>query len=354
MINPIEYQKSWIALNNYVGCDLGCKYCILSVRQILSNEICSPKDLLKQLSNYKYFKPGKSFLTVNNYSDPLIGKTKAFTFKTLELLDKMKFTNVIGIITKAEISEEDMCFFNTLRYLKVHFFISISLLPQFIEPVSINWRLNTLRLLEKNNYPTILYFRPIIQGYNSNIETFKKIISIGRNVDAIVISGIKLPNPVINSLKKNKIDISKCDIDPDHKKLSINEYDTFLKQVKLSNCNTPVFRKTSCAISYLNGIKDYNSNFVKNEFCSRCIYKQQIICLDNKNTPNLREIEEKLKYINIDCDYLIENQKLILSNCELTLEEETFLKHQLKMKIVCTNIKYPDYFKGELYHEPVH
>jgi hypothetical protein len=50
----------------------------------------------------------------------------------------------------------------------------------------------------------------------------------------------------------------------------------------------PLFRKTSCAVSYVHGLPDYNGHYGIRELCDICPMAQLKLCADAHQVPTTR------------------------------------------------------------------
>lgn len=106
----------------------------------------------------------------------------------------------------------------------------------------------------------------------------------------------------------------------------------------------PIFRHTSCAISYFFGSHDYNFHFYKNQACvESCINKDK--CANKMRNLNVTKIEEK--DINnalrkIGCPTLwdrVSDSKCILVRDEMSQEQISSLMHYLQIPINAKKIR---------------
>jgi hypothetical protein len=52
-----------------------------------------------------------------------------------------------------------------------------------------------------------------------------------------------------------------------------------------------LFRKTSCAVSYVHGLPDYNGHYGVRELCDICPMQQLALCADAHHPPSQHELE---------------------------------------------------------------
>ncbi len=112
LANPIDYRKSGLSLNHVIGCPLDCSYC---VRHIFNNFdmktpclLMSTEEAIEKLINHKYFVPNLTPLQLfNRATDPFLPSVKEETFRVLELLSQKGLTNLLLLITRYKITEDD-------------------------------------------------------------------------------------------------------------------------------------------------------------------------------------------------------------------------------------------------------
>ena len=108
----IEYLKSYLSVNSYVGCNVDCAYCFLAPMAIVPcapQQICDERRLVEQIISSKYFVEGKTVLSINNRTDPFVcSNVKESTLKILEALSEKDIKNTITITTKGYLSKHDV------------------------------------------------------------------------------------------------------------------------------------------------------------------------------------------------------------------------------------------------------
>lgn len=271
----VAFGQSCVNMNTDFGCRNNCIYCFgknWENRKV----IFQPKQMVEQLT-LDMLKTELPIGINNSAADPFQPGTIERTFELLDLL-RGKVANVM-LITKEYISPETVERLN--KYVdnndfRLFIFISYSGLPEEYEQLVDDQRLASLQNLSNfNGYDfngyVILYARPIIGRLND----FQKIVEASRYCDAVVWSSVRvdnnnahplLPPPTGSNLHKS------------HKRIPDDDYVYICEEMK--SCLCPVFQKTSCAISALLKIPDYNCHWSSPELygCSSCDKKQRKIC----------------------------------------------------------------------------
>ncbi len=115
-IIAVEYLKSSLSISNYVVCGLGCKYC--SVQEFASsrvNKIMEAEEAFEKLIENPLFFKDYTPITINNRTDPMLPQVKNDTFKIIKLLEVNGFKNICIIISKMELLEEELSFFEECK-----------------------------------------------------------------------------------------------------------------------------------------------------------------------------------------------------------------------------------------------
>lgn len=74
-----------------------------------------------------------------------------------------------------------------------------------------------------------------------------------------------------------------------------------------SGISTPLFRKTSCGVTYAHGIPDYNGHWGVPELCDICPLAQQQCCAAAHHRPTEEEFRTVLDGLGYDAPFLIED-----------------------------------------------
>jgi hypothetical protein len=224
-----------------------------------------PKDMIDLL-------PDKINIPIginNSASDPLDPLTWPSTLESMQLLQEKAST--IMLITKEYVSPAHIEAIEKLD-LQVIFFISYGGLPKEYERLVDDRRMESLRNLEKSNIPTVLYARPIIKP---DINDFDKILAAAEHVKYMVWSSVRVDNNNAHDLLPPPT--GDC-LHKSHKRIPDDEFEYIENTLRRSNAL--VFRKTSCVISYINKVPDYNTHWTSPKLygCKLCPTDQRKLC----------------------------------------------------------------------------
>ncbi len=310
----ISYRKSGLSLNHIIGCPLNCGYCVRHFQNNFEMKtpqmLCTDDEAISILLQHEYFTPHRTPLLIfNKATDPFVPGVRPHTHYVLQELDRRGLTNHIAVITRAKVTQEDMEELERLRNLKVTLFFTYSgITDPRIEPIAPTGI--TVRSIETasryhDRTKVILYWRPIVPGWNDDEATMRRVLEVGKLVDGIVFTGYYNREENARYLKDIGVHVPYEEFQ--RRKVMPAELDrNVVKVYKESGVETPLFRKTSCGASYVHGLPDYNGHWGIRELCDICPLQQQQLCDSAYKTPSPQEFEEVLSHYGFEADYLIE------------------------------------------------
>jgi len=282
----VEQTTSWLVVNPMMGCSLGCEYCFRFKWDPTESpyEKTPTSQSIRNLLEHELFVPDITPLSANvSSTDSLLPKVKKSTFAIIKHLDDAGYKNIFGLITKLRLKKEDLNFIAKLKHLRIVVLISYAEIPKKIEPISINGRIDNLKALKELNIPTILYFRPLVKGWNDSIDKIEKVLTIGNKyANAIAIGGLRMSPEIKANLIKKGINVP--NMDSFHPKTLDPEIENkIIKCHKKLNIKIPLFKHTSCAVSNIFKMRNYNNLFLNPDLncIETCPDYQKSIC--NKN-----------------------------------------------------------------------
>lgn len=339
LLEIISYRKSGLSLNHIIGCSLDCAYC---VRHFFDNfdmkipeMICTDDEALAALLNDKFFIQHVTPLQLfNRATDPFLSGVKPHTHYLLRELDRHGLTNIILVITRAKVTEEDMEALERLKSIKVSLFFTYSgITDSRIEPIApseITVRSIDIASRFRKRTKVILYWRPIVPGWNDDDATMRRVLEIGSLVDAIVFTGYYHRPENTHYLKQLGVQIPYEEFH--RRKVLPLELDQKVVRLYLeSGIKTPLFRKTSCGATCAHELPDYNGHWGVREICDICPLEQQQRCAAAHETPSILKFEGLLKQYGYGTDYLIEDGHIWTEG--LGEERRYHLQHTLGFQI---------------------
>lgn len=253
----IEFLKSGLSLNTHMGCNLGCKYCILttSLEQYprIPTIINTANKILEAiLRENALFIDGLTPIYINNRTDPLLPDVIESTYEMFDLLLKNNISSPIVIVSKLA---PDKRFFSYCQKMKIVFIYTYSgLVGLDYNSYDEVYKKAIIDINENVPYENRFHFlRPIIPKYNDGYEVLYNILKQTSEVFRATISG----GLRINYVNSEKFNIIKYD--KNHKLFSNNLWE-IIKEIS-KKLNYLVLRHTSCALALLVHKKN-NLNYV--------------------------------------------------------------------------------------------
>jgi len=270
----------------------------------------SDAEAVASLVGHPYFRAGLTPVQLfNRATEPFLPAVRPHTFAVLEDLDGRGLTNHVLIITRHQVNAEDCGRLNRLRHLKVTLLFTYSGIDEArIEPYPSTVAAASLKLatsVQPRRYRTIFYWRPLVPDLNDTDEHLARAAALGQHADATVFTGLfyrdeiagyyqaaGLPEPYSGTARRKIVP------------------ETLEQRVLAALAGGgPVFRKTSCAVSYVHGLPDYNGHFGVRELCDICPLGQLQRCAATHHQPTVEQVAalaaavpdaESLEILNID------------------------------------------------------
>lgn len=287
----VEYRKSGLSLNHIQGCPLDCAYCIRHTYGLWYERqpraLMSDADAVNELVSHRYFQPHVTPVQVfNRATDPFLPNVRTHTFAVLEDLDERELTNHVLVITRHQMKAEDADRLNQLRHVKVTLLFTYSGIDnKQIEPYPSHVAAESLKLMSappSRRYRTVLYWRPLVPGLNDTDEHLDRAFELAQHADATMFTGLFYRDQIAEYYKANGLpepygETTRRKIVPE----------TLERRVLAAFTSaTPLFRKTSCAVSYAHGMPDYNGHYGIRELCDICPLSQIELCADGHRVPS--------------------------------------------------------------------
>ncbi|QSB17342.1 hypothetical protein JQS43_15020 [Natronosporangium hydrolyticum] len=312
----VGYRKSGLSLNHIIGCPLDCGYCVrhfwgnfeVKVPQLL----CSTDEAVEKLTGHAAFQPHITPIQLfNKATDPFLPGVKPHLFQVLRALDARGYTNHVLVITRFTVTEADMDELEKLRHLKVTLLFTYSgITDPRVEPVaksSITQTSVRTAAAHKRRTGVVLYWRPIVPGWNDAPETMAHVLDVGRDVDAIVFTGYYHKSENAGYLRGLGVDVPYGEDFHRRKTMPADLDAAVVAAWRESGITTPLFRKTSCGVAYAHGVPDYNGHWGVRELCDICPSLQRQRCADDHTTPTPAAIDQVLTHLGYETPYVIED-----------------------------------------------
>jgi hypothetical protein len=248
---------------------------------------------VEHLVSHRYFQPHLTPLQLfNRATDPFLPTVRPHTFAVLEDLDGRSLRNHVLVITRCQMKPDDIGRLNALQSLKVTLLFTYSgITDQRIEPYPSSVAAESLRLMSapaKRTYRAVLYWRPLVPGLNDSPEHLDAAYQLAQVADATVFTGLFYRDEIAayyqaNGLPEPYAETARRKIVPE----------TLERRVLAAfDESTPLFRKTSCAVSFVHGLPDYNGHVGIRELCDICPLSQLSLCRNAHRVPTRAHLAE--------------------------------------------------------------
>ncbi|MGV9673895.1 radical SAM protein [Nocardia sp. NPDC003482] len=293
----IEYRKSGLSMNWIVGCPLDCGYC---VRHLFDNfEMKAPRALTtdreaaRMLLEHHYFQPHVTPIQLlNRATDPMLPRVKPHLFAMLGMLDARGLRNHVLVITRWRIQSEDCTILNSFSNIRLTVLITHSGIDdERIEPVDSTIAATSLRVAydRADRYRVVLYWRPIVPGLNDSDAHFARAFELSQHAHATVFTGLFFKDQIRDYYRANGL--PEPYLEGARRKVFPEALERRILTAAAQYANRPpLFRKTSCAVTYAHGVADYNGHYGIRELCDICPTAQLRRCAAAWQRPDTVEV----------------------------------------------------------------
>jgi DNA repair photolyase len=340
----IEFRKSGLSVNHVVGCPLDCAYCVRhfwgNFEQKEPQLLASDEEAFAALLSNPFFVPHLTPVQLfNRATDPFLPKVKRHTLRFAQLMDGRGLQNHLLIITRYRVEKEDVAALENLTNLRVTVLFTFSgMNGSKIEPIPEGIPMGSIKtsFANKNRVKTILYWRPIVEGWNDSEETFDKVLHAATLTDALVFTGLFFRKEQEEFFRRTGIEPPYAS--PHRRKiLPVQIEKRVLDAYTKSKISTPIFRKTSCAVSYVHEVHDYNGHYGIPEICDICPSAQVERCKRSHKQPTTIDFGNLLREYGYATDFEVKEGHILTS--ELGEEKRYHLQHTLGFQV--WDRKYP-------------
>ncbi|WP_245976033.1 hypothetical protein [Amycolatopsis palatopharyngis] len=203
-----------------------------------------------------------------------------------------------------------------------------------IEPYPSRVAATSLKLMSaplRRKYRTILYWRPLVPGLNDGDEHLAAAFELSEHADATVFTGLFYRDQIAEYYKANGLSepydgTARRKIVPET--LERRVLDTFSSSAAL-------FRKTSCAVSYVHNLPDYNGHYGIRELCDICPLSQLEVCSMAHQVPTAEDIQQAARVLpEADALQVVDISKRAAIVSGLATEHPRyFLQHALGFQV---------------------
>jgi DNA repair photolyase len=316
MATIVGYRKSGLSLNHVIGCRLDCGYCVRlfwgNFEQKTPTLLCDDDEAVDRLTGHHAFQPHITPIQVfNKATDPFLPEVRPHLFRVLHALDARGYTNHVLVISRFKVTAADMAELEGLAHLKVTLLFTYSgIADSRIEPIAKSGiTVASIRTACAGRQRTgvVLYWRPIVPGWNDQPETMAHVLDIGRAADAIVYTGLYHKPENRDHLAALGVPLPYDAADVNRRKVMPAELDAAVVAAwRASGISTPLFRKTSCGVAYAHQVADYNGHWGVRELCDICPEVQRQRCAAAYRQPGPADMDRVLARFGYQTRYLIE------------------------------------------------
>lgn len=290
MITNVDIEKSFYMIGDSKTQCFDCKYCRTKNTQhkpISYNKI--PSEINKSFINIP--------IAINlYYGDPFLQ-----TDNTYNYLIRLKESNHKGpiiIITKGDISNIEWLKDDTFLNLDLHIAFSTFGMNHKYDNHSHQQMIDNLKIDIK--YKRSIEFRPICYGINDSYETIENVFKIANQYDlSIGYSGLQGKPETVEYWNEEGYDFKPYPgFNFGHKKSISNDVQNIFDELSIEY-GVPIFRKTSCLMSYVHGLeRDYNAHYYRpSEMnCNDCFMKEKCFDFKSKLTLDKSNIEHLVPF----------------------------------------------------------
>ena len=261
MINNVHLYKSFYTLGNTLNRCFGCSYCRADGNIINVNTLPSTINPLFR----------KIPVAVNLfYGDPMLQIDN--TNSIIRRLEKDRHEGIVTVITKGDLSKFDRREYD----VDLHVALSTFGTDSEYEPIKFDSFMRNVDLLvelrEKFDIKVSLEFRPIIYNVNDSYDIIERMFKLAQQAFlCIAFSGLQVPKNLRDKYGEDLPFKPYPNTKFGYKKYLSKEIEDLFYSFSL-DYGVPVFKKTSCCLSYLRSIRDYNAHYYRRitNRCSEC------------------------------------------------------------------------------------
>ncbi|MFN6935350.1 MAG: hypothetical protein ACK4NZ_09375 [Tsuneonella sp.] len=266
----------------------------------------------------------------NRATDPFLPGVKQHLHRSLRLLDAMKLTNHVLVITRWKVSADDVRLLEELVHLRVTVLVTWSgIEDKRIEPIDSTIAEESLAVLARHAKRTkrILYWRPIVAGLNDGDEDIARASELSQIADATVFTGLFHRAEIRAYLRS--VGVEDLYQEAPRRKVMPREVERRI----LRRFDGPhLFRKTSCAIGFAHGVPDWNGHYGIDHICDICPGAQVAICAGAHRVPDRNAVEALAIAAGLSGDG-IEIGVGHITLADSTEQQRYFIQHSLGFQV---------------------
>jgi len=288
----VEYRKSGLSLNHVQGCPLDCAYCIRHTYGVWDmrqpRALTDDASAVRALVEHPYFQADVTPIQIfNRATEPMLPQVKHHLYAVLADLDARGLRNHVLVITRYRMTAQDCQRLNNLTNVKLTLLFTYSGIDdKRIEPHPSPVAANSLRLASalSRRYRTVLYWRPLVPGLNDTARHMRDAVELSKVAHATVFTGLFYRGEIAAYYRANGLPEPYSDTA--RRKIVPETLEQRVLNAFADGEGGPLFRKTSCAVSYAHGLPDYNGHYGIRELCDICPLAQLERCAAAHAVPD--------------------------------------------------------------------
>ena len=197
--------KSWMALNPNFGCIWDCAYCIQHKDEFFDssnyrkiNNMFDTEEVISEIMVNPRI-TSRTPLVFYNLSDPFFPQNTTNLRRILYDLDKKKFANIVGLITRTFADDDTLDTIANLISLKPIIIVSYAgYVNRNIETGPLKMRAQLMKEAKKRKIPVLQYLRPIVREWLEQDQFERTRDIVGEHIDGVIMSRIRITgvNPI--------------------------------------------------------------------------------------------------------------------------------------------------------------
>jgi hypothetical protein len=215
------------------------------------------------------------------------------TFAVLESLDRRGLRNHVLVITRYRLQPGDCERLAGIAHLKLTLLFTYSGIDDHrIEPYPSRMSAQSLAMaaaVSPRRYRTILYWRPLVPGLNDSPRQLARAAELSRVGDATVFTGLFFREAIAAYYRASGLPMPYAETA--RRKIVPETLEQRVLDAFAGLGGGPLFRKTSCAVSFAHGLPDYNGHVGIRELCDICPAAQLRRCESARRVPAATQIE---------------------------------------------------------------
>ncbi len=339
VFRPVAYHDSWLSIDPIIGCRLNCQYCYMRSTNwtgVRPEYLYTVTEIVEMIIAHRYFLPHETVLCFGNQTDSFLPENVDYTLEFFEALEKRGLNNPVAVVTKKRIPSRFLDRIRQLKNVRPIFCLSYSGLPRELERgVNPQENRDNFKELSKLGLRVIHFWRPLI-AENGSTQVIEQVLDfVAAHAMASVYIGLKLSPMLYKVYDQNQYLRLAEDL-----KLQCGDYlpDEIEARIRTLAAakypGYPLYKHTSCAISYVLSLPDYTATVYRESICkgSSCPEWKRRICEGARTIPTYQQVQAFLSRLGLENDFAISKLAIEISG-EISQENYAFLLHRLNYPI---------------------